>query len=172
MAKSLLLVDDDRRFLETLKLEFSDRGFQVVIASSLRDVQSLLTVSSLDYAAIDLRLTSESGLEIVDWISKRYPKCRVVLMTGYGSIPSAIEAMKRGASDYLTKPFDVDRLQEVLQYGSAKAPPDKVSGETLAEHERNYIDWVLQECAGNVSKAARRLGLHRQSLQRKLKKYT
>ena len=95
-----------------------------------------------------------------------------MVLTGYGSIATAVQAVKLGAHDYLTKPIDFDTLERTLQGGGAHEDAAEPEAQSLARHEREYIEYILAECGGNISQAARRLGLHRQSLQRKLRKYT
>ena len=169
----LLIVDDDKRFADTLATEFAERGYGVACVTSFSEVREL-NVERLDYAIVDLRLRHDSGLDVVDWLHRRAPALRIVVLTGYGSIATAVRAVRLGASNYLTKPVWIDELERAL---SQEVEDDALGGEgwehpSLARHEREYIEYVLAECNGNISQAARRLGLHRQSLQRKLRKYT
>jgi two-component system response regulator RegA len=124
------------------------------------------------YAVIDLRLGGERGLEVLKDLVERLPGLKAVLLTGYGSIATAVEAIKLGAVHYLTKPANPDDIEKGFErltgdtnVSLPEAPP------SLARHEREYIEYVLAATSGNISEAARRLGLHRQSLQRKLRKY-
>ena len=107
-------------------------------------------------------------------IKAQNPDAHIVVLTGYGSIATAVQATKLGAAHYLTKPVDIDEVERALrneEYANEEVPiPTEF--QSLYRHEREYIEFVLAECDGNISKAARRLGLHRQSLQRKLRKYT
>ena len=121
---------------------------------------------------VDLRLRQDSGLDVISTLKQRSPETIVVVLTGYGSIATAVKATKLGATSYLTKPVDVDQLERAFAGDDAEeiAIPDEF--QSLYRHEREYIEYVLAECDGNISQAARRLGLHRQSLQRKLRKYT
>jgi two-component system response regulator RegA len=171
--KSLLIVEDDRRFADTLATEFRDRGYQVDWIDSL---QALLAAEnpSHDYAVVDLRLRQDSGLDVITHLRECSPETTIVVLTGYGSIATAVKATKLGASAYLTKPVDMDHLERTLQSGNDDAEEIPIPDEfqSLYRHEREYIEYVLAECDGNISQAARRLGLHRQSLQRKLRKYT
>lgn len=170
---SLLIVEDDDRFADTLATEFSDRGYEVARAAGLSDLHAL-DATAYRYAVVDLRLRRDSGLDAISWIKEKSPETRVVVLTGYGSIATAVQATKNGAEKYLTKPVDIDELEIALrgtEEGDAEIEiPEKFL--SLDRHEREYIEYVLQECDGNISQAARRLGLHRQSLQRKLRKYT
>ena len=170
--KTLLIVEDDERFADTLATEFRDRGYTV---AHVADIASLETTdpSEFSYAVVDLRLRRDSGPDAISSIKSRSPGTRIVVLTGYGSIATAVQATKNGATNYLTKPVDMDELEHTLITGGAgdETPiPDEF--QSLDRHEREYIEYVLNECGGNISQAARRLGLHRQSLQRKLRKFT
>ena len=169
----LLIVEDDQRFAETLATEFRDRGYEVVWVEDLAAL-ARVDASRFGFAVIDLRLRRDSGLEAVTIIRERSPDARIVMLTGYGSIATAVQATKNGAINYLTKPVDMDELEHSL-LGNAVIDSDAPIPEkfqSLDRHEREYIEYVLHECDGNISQAARRLGLHRQSLQRKLRKFT
>ncbi len=168
----LMIVDDDDAFRESMELEFTDRGYQVLGAPDPRTALGLAAVHKPKYAIVDLRLGGERGLEVVQALVERLPGIRAVVLTGYGSIATAIEAIKIGAVHYLTKPTDPDLIEDAFEKiaGDPTVPlPD--SPPSLARHEREYIEYVLAGTGGNISEAARRLGLHRQSLQRKLRKY-
>jgi two-component system response regulator RegA len=171
--RSILIVEDNDRFADTLGSELADRGYSVQRA---RDLNSLDAIQHLDidYAVVDLRLGADSGLDAIQRILARCPRTRIVVLTGYGSIATAVKATKLGAVGYLMKPTDVDQVERALNEEAedeSEVPiPDEF--QSLYRHEREYIEFVLAECEGNISQAARRLGLHRQSLQRKLRKYT
>lgn len=168
----MLVVDDDDAFREAMELEFTDRGYQVLLAPDHRTALGLAAVHQPQYAVVDLKLQGERGLEVLKDLVHRLPGIRAVVLTGYGSIATAIEAVKLGAAHYLTKPCDPDELESSFERGEGDPTiqvPDKIP--SLARHEREYIEYVLAATGGNISEAARRLGLHRQSLQRKLRKY-
>jgi len=170
----LLIVEDDERFGETLATEFRDRGYLVVRAIDLTGLDDL-DLTRFQYAVVDLRLRRDSGLDAVTKIKADSPDARIIVLTGYASIATAVQATKNGATQYLTKPIDMDDLEQALlgniDGGDAEVEiPEEF--QSLDRHEREYIEYVLHECGGNISQAARRLGLHRQSLQRKLRKYT
>jgi two-component system, response regulator RegA len=176
-APKILIAEDNDPFRETLALEFEDRGYVVHQArdfDGVRRVTSQLAVGSLRFAVVDLRLGSDDGLLVVEYLATRFPSVRSVLLTGYGSLPTAVQAMKLGAVNYLGKPTSVERLERALW--TDEADPQDVAApdgrESLARHEREYVEYVLLQCDGNISKAARWLGIHRQSLQRKLRKFT
>lgn len=167
----LLIVEDDDRFAETLSAEFQDRGYIVVWAASLDALQATDT-SGIGYAIVDLRLRSDSGLDAISTIKKSSPHARIVVLTGYGSIATAVQATKLGAIQYLTKPIEIDDLERALLTDDDESTSIPEQFQSLDRHEREYIEWVLAQCDGNISQAARRMGLHRQSLQRKLRKFT
>jgi two-component system response regulator RegA len=169
---TLLIVEDDERFADTLATEFRDRGYTVAHVADIAALEST-DPSEFSYAVVDLRLRRDSGLDAISSIKSRSPGTQVVVLTGYGSIATAVQATKNGATNYLTKPVDMDELEHTLITGGLgdETPiPDEF--QSLDRHEREYIEYVLNECGGNISQAARRLGLHRQSLQRKLRKFT
>ncbi|TVQ92533.1 MAG: response regulator [Deltaproteobacteria bacterium] len=168
----MLVVDDDEAFREAMELEFTDRGYHVIPAPDHRTALGLAAVHQPQLAVIDLKLAGERGLEVLKDLVERLPNIRAVVLTGYGSIATAIEAIKLGARHYLTKPCDIDELEEAFKKSEGDptiSVPDQIP--SLAKHEREYIEYVLAASGGNISEAARRLGLHRQSLQRKLRKY-
>jgi len=167
----VLIVDDDDDFRESLLLELDDRGYAVQGARDHREAMQLAATHRPQHAVVDLRLGSERGLVVVKDLVDRLPDIKVILLTGYGSIATAVEAIKLGAVHYMTKPVDPDDLVAAFNKvaDANVAPP--ANPPSLALHEREYIEYVLASAGGNISEAARRLGLHRQSLQRKLRKY-
>jgi two-component system response regulator RegA len=171
--RSLLIVEDNDRFAETLASEFRDRGYSVARARDLASLEALNPIG-VQYAVVDLRLGADSGLDAIQKILGHAPDARVVVLTGYGSIATAVKATKIGAIGYLMKPTDADEVERALldEDEIDTEVPIPTEFQSLYRHEREYIEFVLAECGGNISQAARRLGLHRQSLQRKLRKYT
>lgn len=172
---AVLLVEDDVGLRETVALELGDRGYAVREAASLDEVhQALLDGWAPRFCVVDLRLGADDGLAVVEAILGRHADARVVVLTGYGSLPTAVQAMKLGAVNYLAKPVSIARLERALW--TDEPDPQQVAvpdaRESLARHEREYIEYVLLQCDGNISKAARWLGIHRQSLQRKLRKFS
>jgi two-component system response regulator RegA len=155
-----------------MDLEFTDRGYRVFSAPDHRTALGLAAVHRPSFAVVDLKLGGERGLEVLKDLVERHPNIRAVILTGYGSIATAIEAVKLGAHHYLTKPCEPDAIEEAFNRGPGD--PKVVVPErplSLARHEREYIEYILSSTGGNISEAARQLGLHRQSLQRKLRKY-
>jgi len=168
----LLIVEDDKNFLDTLRVEFEDRGYEVRSACTLSELATL-EKEPFRFAILDLRVGQDNGLQILERLKAHSPECRAVLLTGYGSIATAVQAMKLGACNYLTKPVSIELLEKSLWMDLAEeqqADPSD-SRASLARHEREYIEYVLNQCGGNITKAAVWLGVHRQSLQRKLRKY-
>lgn len=175
-SKNLLLVDDDTHFRETLAVEFSERGYNILSAEGLHSfVQLDLARKQLDFAIVDLRLKAELGLNALCAIKEVQPQCRVVMLTGYPTVTTAVQAMKLGAANYLLKPVGIETLEHALWLDGIDASFDLSSSDlkipSLARHEYEYIEFVLAQCNFNITQTAQRLGLHRQSLQRKLKKY-
>lgn len=165
MKDTLLLVEDDARLRKTLKLEFEERNFLVFEADSGQTIPQ----GNFHYAVVDMRLHGDNGLVALDLVLKNSPDCRAVVLTGYGSIATAVEAIKRGAVNYLTKPVDVETLLKALK-GESIDMPEAEQPISLSRKEHEYIEFMLAQHNGNIAQTAKALGLHRQSLQRKLKK--
>ena len=171
-ALEFLVVDDDDIFRERLLRAFVQRGLGARGAPSYDGVASLLASYRVASAVVDLRMPGASGLSIVRLLRDTNPETVVVVLTGFGSIATAVEAMRLGARDYLNKPCDADRI--LAAFAPEPPPGDaELSFETpsLARIEREHIERVLQDCGGNVSKCARVLGIHRRTLQYKLAKF-
>lgn len=170
--RTLLVVEDDEQLRNRLLAAFRDRGFSVVGAASAEEAL-LNTDEAPEYAVVDLRIGQDSGLEVLRALLAKDPGTRVVMLTGFGSIATAVEAMRLGATHYLTKPADADEILIALERGEEAERELTASGDppTLARTEWEHINRVLSSVSGNISEAARRLGMHRRSLQRKLAKY-
>lgn len=175
---NILILEDDSGLRRALARELADLGHTVTQAAAWNEVPAD-RLSALDAAVLDLRLAGPSepgGLEALAALRAVNPDCRAVLMTGYGSHATALEAGRLGAAHYLAKPVSLPWLLWALELGPR---PDEGGDGTaadsgapsLARNEREYIEYVMAQCGGNVSRAARVLGLRRQSLQRKLRKY-
>jgi two-component system response regulator RegA len=168
---TLLVVEDDDALRTRLARAFQARGFETREAASVPDAKRLLAEESPEYAIVDLRIGEQSGLDVVRALLAADAGTRVVVLTGYGSIATAIEAIRLGAVHYLTKPADADAILAALEGRASAASAAPPVTPTLARAEWEHINRVLVDTGGNVSEAARRLGLHRRSLQRKLAKY-
>jgi len=167
-----LVVDDDDIFRTRLCRAFASRGWETVAASEGVKALEIAQQSSPDLAVVDLRLPGMSGLEIVERLRHLDETICIIMLTGYGSIATALTATKLGANHYLGKPADADQILSVylgVTRDSAEAATGSVP--SLARVEWEHIQRILSDCGGNVSHAAKLLGLHRRSLQRKLGKY-
>jgi two-component system response regulator RegA len=167
--RTLLVVEDDETLRVRMARALRDRGFAVSEAGSVAEATADRS-EPLDAALVDLRLPDGSGLSVVEHLVAAHPGVAIVVLTGYGSIATALEAVRLGARHYLTKPADVDQILAALEGGEPHAVPES-QVPSLARVEWEHIQRVLQDCGGNISQAARVLGLHRRSLQRKLSKY-
>ncbi len=167
-----LLVDDDAVFRERLARALRKRGCEVETASGAAEAILLAQQNSPERAVVDLRMPGPSGLELVRELLAIDPATQIVVLTGYGSIATAIDAIRLGATYYLSKPADVDDLLAAFERGTQPVDPQggQVAAPSLARAEWEHIQRVLTDADGNVSEAARRLGMHRRSLQRKLQK--
>lgn len=165
IAPTLLIVEDDQRLRDSIAIEFSEKGYAVSTADSIKTIET----KNYEFAIVDMRLNGASGLNVVEHLKQISPNCRIVILTGYGSISTAVEAIKLGAINYLTKPADIDKIEQAL-LGKTVENAKQKQPITLSQQEHEYIEYVLTQNDGNISKTAKALGLHRQSLQRKLKK--
>jgi two-component system response regulator RegA len=171
-APTLLIVEDDDLLRERLVRAFNERGYLTQAAASVSEALRK-SEDAPELALVDLRIGDESGLDVLRALLAKDPATRVVMLTGYGSIATAVEAMRLGAVHYLTKPADAEQIALALHRGAGNDSPAPPLGEplSLARAEWEHINHVLVSVSGNISEAARRLGLHRRSLQRKLAKY-
>ena len=168
--RSLLLVDDDEAFVKRLAKAMEKRGFQPETAGSVAEGRAIAVSRPPAYAVVDLRLEDGNGLDVVEALRDRRPDCRIVVLTGYGAIATAVAAVKIGATDYLSKPADAnDITNALLAKGEAMpAPPENPMSADRVRWE--HIQRVYEMCDRNVSETARRLSMHRRSLQRILAK--
>lgn len=177
MRDSILVVDDDVAFRERLVRALEHRGYQAEAASDASSARSKLGSEGqlFDAAVIDLRMPGESGLELVRWMADHQSGTRVLILTGYGSIATAVEAIRLGASDYLTKPADADQILQALfpndQEMDSTADEPGIQVPSLDRVEWEHLQRVLADSGGNISAAARVLGIERRTLQRKLQKF-
>ena len=168
--KSLLLVDDDRPFLNRLSRAMETRGFIVETAESVNEGLAKVGTNMPAYAVVDLRLNDGNGLDVIELIREKRPDSKIVVLTGYGNIATAVNAVKMGAVDYLAKPADADEIYAALTRDpNDKAPPPE--NPMSADRVRwEHIQRVYELCDRNVSETARRLNMHRRTLQRILAK--
>ncbi|MCA9490083.1 MAG: response regulator [Myxococcales bacterium] len=165
MSLTVLVVEDDADYRGALGSTLRRAGFKPVLVSGLTEASGALAAALPDLALVDLRLDDGDGLDVVRMLADRAPACRCVMLSGHGTIPTAVEAMRAGAVDFRTKPLSGRQIVEALRDALLPLP-----SENLDQVERDHILGVLQACGGNISEAARRLGLHRRTLQRKLQK--
>jgi two-component system, response regulator RegA len=169
--RSLLLVDDDDVFLKRLARAMERRGFEVETASSVAAGKALATARPQAYAVIDLRLEDGNGLDVVELLRAKRPDARIVVLTGYGAIATAVAAVKIGATDYLSKPADADDVINALLQREGDVLPEPPENPMSADRVRwEHIQRVYEQCDRNVSETARRLSMHRRTLQRILAK--
>ena len=168
--KSLLIVDDDNPFRDRLARAMEKKGFQVFQAESVQKGIQAAKEHKLAFAVVDLRLADGNGLEVVKEIQISNPTSRIIMLTGYGNIPTAVAAIKEGAIDYLAKPADAEDVEKALLADpkkKAEPPEDPMSADRV---KWEHIHRVFELCNRNVSETARRLKMHRRTLQRILSK--
>jgi two-component system, response regulator RegA len=176
-TRPLLIVDDDATFVRVLSRALTSRGFEVITASRADEARALSRRHQPRHCVLDLKLGEENGLRLIPELHELVPDMRILLLTGYASIATAVEAIKRGAHDYLAKPVDADAVVRALLEGeSAPQGEDDIMDAPEAPLALRRLEWehiqrVLTECDGNISETARRLGMHRRTLQRKLSKH-
>lgn len=168
---TLLLVDDDDVFLQVMSRAFRKRGFEVFTAHTIEEADKVCSEVDIDKAMVDLKLESESGLQLIETLIARRPQLKIIMLTGYSSISTAVEAIKLGAVNYLCKPADasdiLNAFDQALGNPQASISPQPPSVNRL---EWEHIQKILSEHDGNISATARALGMHRRTLQRKLQK--
>lgn len=167
----LLIVEDDAAFARTLKRSFERREYRVLLAASVEEAQVLLKTESPGYAVVDLKLGSASGLTAVQTLFQHDPAMLIVVLTGFASIVTAVEAIKLGACNYLVKPSNTDDIEAAFN----RTPGDAAAPVTVRPTSIKTLEWeriheTLAETGFNISEAARRLGMHRRTLARKLGK--
>lgn len=175
----LLLVDDDDLLRERLARAFTKRGIEVTTAEKVDEAVEVARDLQPDLAVIDLKMPGRTGIDLLRELREVSPRTRSVILTGYGSIANAVDAMHAGAVSYVTKPADADQVLEAFRRAEADAaaeptpeplPPTEIHAPSLAEAEWNHIQQVLSDSGGNITRAAAQLGIPRRTLQRKLKK--
>jgi len=166
----LLIVDDDGPFRNRLGRAMEKHGFEVDLASERDEALTAARTQTPEYAVVDMRLGEENGLELVTELRALAPKMRIVVLTGYGNIASAVAAVKSGAVDYLAKPADADAVAAALLSRSDESPPLPEKPMSADRVRWEHIQRVYEMCGRNVSETARRLNMHRRTLQRILAK--
>jgi two-component system response regulator RegA len=174
LIETILIADDDETIREQLARALANRGYEVRTAEDGNAALEVVRQWQADGAVVDLKMPGMGGLELVKALLDEDPEMRIVIHTGYGSIATALEATRNGATDYLTKPADADQILAAMlgkreQQYSGEGP--QVEPPSLDRVEWEHIQRILTDCGGNISKAAKVLGIHRRSLQRKLSKY-
>lgn len=168
---SILLVDDDQTFSRVLQRALSRRGFQVSVANSFQQAIKLAEEAALDRAIVDLNLGNDTGLQLIPELKQQHPAMQILVLTGYSSVATAVEAIKLGAMNYLCKPASAEEL--LAAFDIAPADPELEIPEkppSVRRLEWEHIQRVLIENDNNISATARALGMHRRTLQRKLRK--
>jgi len=168
--RTLLIVEDDKSFLQRLARAMEGRGFSVATAESVADGLGHLETMSPAFAVVDMRLADGNGLEVISALKRRRPDARAIILTGYGNIATAVNAVKLGAVDYLAKPVDADDVVAALlaHEGRVAEPPENPMSADRVRWE--HIQRIYELCSRNVSETARRLNMHRRTLQRILAK--
>jgi two-component system response regulator RegA len=170
-AIDLLVVDDDPTFAQVLARALKRRGLRVAVAHDLAGAVAIATQRQPTRAVVDLKIGSESGLQVIAALRERLPQLAIIMLTGYSSIATAVEAVKLGALNYLCKPASIDEILAAFAATTPNPdlpPPDNPPSVDRVEWE--HIQRVLREHEGNISATARALGMHRRTLQRKLQK--
>ena len=172
VPKTILIVDDDEILRTRLSRALRDRDYVVAVASGFEEAVTSFEQNAPSRAIIDLKMPGRSGLELLKVVKQISPQTDIVLLTGYGSIANAVEALKLGATNYVTKPADADEILAAFKpYEEPhRQKQPEYSPQSLAEAEWEHIHRVLSDCGGNISEAARHLEIPRRTLQRKLKK--
>lgn len=174
MKTSILIVDDETLFRERLGRAFEKREYVVFLAANYEEAMQIIRREKPEMAVVDMRMPGKSGLELIKNGLAEHPALQVVVLTGYGSIATATEAVRLGAISYLPKPADVDDILSAFTHSTEldiPAKEEEFQAPSLARLEWEHINRVLHDCKGNISAAAKRLGLHRRTLQRKLNKF-
>ena len=166
-----LIVDDSDLYRDRLAEAIGDRGYRVLTAEGYDAALDQVRAHRPGLAIVDLKMPGRSGLELVTTLREAAPDTKCVVVTGFGSIANAVDAIHAGAVNYVTKPADADEILAALHRGEGEpVGPKEYNPPTLAENEWEYIQQVLADCGGNISQTARILGIERRTLQRKLKK--
>jgi two-component system, response regulator RegA len=169
-GRKLLLVDDDAPLRRSLTRALERRDFQVLAAEGVAEARALAREHRPEFAVLDMRLAEGSGLDLVRTLREQRPEVRIVIVTGYGNIATAVAAIKAGAVDYLAKPVDADDVVSALLKSGQGLPPPRENPMSADRVRWEHIQRVFEQCHRNVSETARRLNMHRRTLQRILNK--
>ncbi|WP_317055342.1 response regulator transcription factor [Roseovarius rhodophyticola] len=169
-GETLLIVENDDVFREQLSKVMRNRGFDTITASGLREATEAIKACAPTFAVIDLHLDDGSGLEVIEVLKAYSQDARAVILTGYGNTPTAVAAVKLGATDYLAKPADADEIIDALLVADGVLPPAPENPISPEEAKRVHIERFLERTDGNITKTARLLKMHRRTLQRILKR--
>ncbi|MEM1382868.1 MAG: ActR/PrrA/RegA family redox response regulator transcription factor [Pseudomonadota bacterium] len=168
--RSLMILDDDAPFRQRLARAMEKRGFEPVMAETVAEGLAVARSRPPAFAVVDLRLEDGNGLDVVEALREARPDSRVIVLTGYGAIATAVSAVKMGATDYLAKPADADDVEKALLNGGGEKPPPPENPMSADRVRWEHIQRVFELCDRNVSETARRLNMHRRTLQRILAK--
>ena len=171
MDNSLLILDDDAPLRNRLRRAMEARDFEVVDAGTVSEGVDIVRKTPPAYAVLDMKLEDGTGLSLVSELRSKRPDCRIVMLTGFGNIATAVAAVKAGALDYLPKPADPDSLASVLRHTGDGMPPPPQDPMSADRVRWEHIQRVYEQCGRNVSETARRLRMHRRTLQRILSKH-
>lgn len=169
-VRQLLLVDDDTNFTNRLARTLENQGFSVTPIETLAHAAAIVDREAPDFAIVDIRLPDGNGLDLVARLRARNPRARIVVLTGYGNIATAVAAIKLGAFDYLEKPADTDQLYSALTRNEDEKPMPPENPMSADRIRWEHIQRIFEACDRNVSETARRLSMHRRTLQRILSK--
>jgi len=171
MNKELIIIDDDLPFRNRLSRSMEKKGFKVESFGDVKKSKERINKKFFDYAIVDMRLENGTGLELIKLIKKIHPKTKALLLTGYGNIATAVAAIKSGAIDYITKPAEIDHIYGSLISSNDILPSPPLNPMTVDRVKWEHIQRVFIQCERNVSETARRLRMHRRTLQRILNKH-
>ena len=171
MVKDLLILDDDQVLRRTLARAMSQRGFTVMQAASVKEAREQIQVHAPNFAVLDLKLEDGNGLDVVSLLRNLRPDCRIIILTGFGNIATAVAAVKAGALDYLPKPANADVIERALLQREEALPEPPVDPMSADRVRWEHIQRIFEQCDRNVSETARRLKMHRRTLQRILAKH-
>lgn len=168
---TILVVDDDQVFCQVMQRALTRRGFQVEVCFNVSSAEHAAQQTHFSKALVDLKIAQESGLSLIRSLKTINPDIQIIMLTGYSSVSTAVEAIKLGALNYFCKPIDVDELLKGFSEADLmEEEPTPISTPSLDRIEWEHIQKILQDHQGNISAAARTLGMHRRTLQRKLQK--